>query len=127
MKLTEFRQTIFVTHEGYNKIELEFDEVIKGSKIEILETEKLVTDLKDYIMVPSVKYEITTLVLLKLPDGTTVTYTKRLLPPEKAIISFIPCAVSDDCKLNKVIDMTKSFQNYRYTVKNFFQFNEFQD
>ena len=75
MKLTDFRQTPFVTAENFNKAYFEFEEFEEGARIEILGTKINADAQKMYALVPCVETETLTAVTLHLPDGSFVSYT----------------------------------------------------
>lgn len=89
MKLTDFRQTPFVTAENFNKAYFEFEEFEEGARIEILGTKINAEAQKMYALVPCVETETLTAVTLHLPDGSFVSYTYNIKPVKKTEICLL--------------------------------------
>ncbi len=128
MELLDFRQTVYTDKNGFNKIILTFDEVVIGAAVSVLGVQKAVTGKKTELMIPKVNTKTIVAIVLKLPSGDAVTYTKMLKPVPALNICLIytsknhsdSFAYEHDLlyfqKLQKAIDLAGFFPDFKYTA-----------
>lgn len=95
MKLTDFRQTAFVSTENLNKAVFCFEDIEDGAKIEILGVKISVDSELVEALIPCVNSETLASVTLHLKDGSFISYTYTVKPVKKSeicIINISPCA-----------------------------------
>lgn len=129
MKLTDFRQTPFVTAENFNKAYFEFEEFEEGARIEVLGAKIIAEAEKMYALVPCVETETLTAVTLHLPDGSFVSYTYNIKPVGKTEICLLNlsgggepysdyCIISkkDNDYTEKAAEICEELPDFRYAL-----------
>lgn len=112
MKLTDFRQTVFVTDENLNKVTFEFDEFEEGAKIEILGKKFAADGKKISVLIPCVNEETLAPVTLHLADGSFVSYTYTVKPVYKSEVLLVN--ISDgNAPFNDYCTLGRSTADYR--------------
>lgn len=94
MKLTDFRQTAFVSAENLNKVIFKLRDIEDGAKIEILGVKIPADSELVEAMIPCVNSETLAPVTLHLKDGSFISYTYKVKPVSKSeicIINVAPC------------------------------------